>query len=465
MACALEVGAHTRHVGRLRETIDRTEERLFGPGAGSHPLRRVARIALLAGRGFLRDAGFHHASALAFDTVLALVPLLVIVIGILRGLGAYEPFVETTLGPWIDQTFGRSPEGVVTLRDAFLQVLDLGARADLQALGSVGVAVLLYLVLILLTTVETTLNRVWGAKRPRTLVRRAVDYAAILFVLPLGLILATALGSTLGDFATLGPARGVARQAVAILAASSVLTFLYLVMPHTRIRVRSAVLGGLVGGVLWQLGLLAYATFHLGVVRYNALYSSFATLPLFLVWIFVSWLVVLFGAEVAAAHQDERAFRWRVRQGEVSAHTRRQLGLHFTAAIAESFVGGGLPPTLEQLAGSAAVPVRLAESVLGDLVGHGLLLKADRDGRPAYVLARDPGATRLSTLLAALDRTQDPTQLVEISDDPDTRRIDSLLASLEASMSEASTNLTLVELVEWLEERRAADAAEREPEP
>lgn len=437
----------------IRQKVTAIEDGLFGPSASSNPLRRVARIVILALRGFIRDAGFHHASALAFDTVLALVPLLVIVIGTLRGLGAYQLFVDTTIEPWIDQTFGPSPDGVVTLREAFMQVLELGEHADLEALGFVGFVVLLYLVLILLTTVETTLNRIWGAKKPRTLMRRAVDYAAILFVLPLGLIFATALGSTVGDFASLGPLRSVVRLSVAVAGASAVLTFLYLVMPHTRIRFGSALLGGIVAGLLWHGGLVAYATFQLGVARYNALYSSFATLPLFLVWIFVSWLVVLFGAEVAAAHQDERAFRWRVREGEASAHTRRQLGLHFGAAIAEAFVSGDLPPTLDQLATSAAVPVRLAEGVLSDLADRGLLLKAERSGQAAYVLARDPGAVRLSHLLAAIDRTDDPDVLGESAHDPHSLRLDALLSRLDASMVEAPANLTLAELVGWLRER------------
>ena len=445
-------------MGRLRRFFGALEERVFDPGEPVRAGRRVARILVLALRGFVRDEGFHHASALAFDTILALVPLLVLVIGTLRGLGAYDAFVETTVRPWLDQTFGVAPEGVVTLRDAFSQVLELGAHADLPALGFVGFVAVIYLVLILLTTVETTLNRIWGARRPRTLIRRAVDYAAILFVLPVGLILATAIGSTVGDIGGLGLGlRGVLRHGSAILAASAVLTFLYLVMPHTRIRFGSALLGGLIAGLLWHGGLTAFVVFHLGVARYNVLYSSFATLPIFLVWIFVSWLVVLFGAEVAAAHQDERAFRWRVRESEASAHTRRQLGLHFGAAIADAFEAGRPPPTLEELASASAVPVRLAESILADLVAHGFLLEAKRDGETAFVLARDPRRVRLSGLVSALDRSDEPTQLVEVSGDPKARRLDALLASLEESVDEAPTNLTLAELVGWLDERASEE--------
>jgi membrane protein len=446
----------------VRQALQRLEDGAFAPDRRYPRARRALRIAILAVRGFLRDEGFHYASALAFDTVLSFVPLLVLVIGVLRGLGAYEAFVRTTIQPWIDQTFGASPAGQVTLREAFVQVLDLGAGADLQALGIVGFVVLLYLVVILLTTVETTLNRIWGARRPRSLVRRAVDYAAILFVLPLGLFLATAVGTSAGDLGFLGPLRSVARQAVAIAAASSVLTFLYLVMPSARIRVASAVLGGVLAGVLWHFGLVAYATFQIGVVRYNILYSGFATLPLFLVWIFVSWLVVLFGAEVAAAHQDEGAFRWRVRHTDPSASTRRQLGLHFAARITEAFVAGDAPPKLSELARAAAVPERLAEAVLADLVRPGLFLRAERDGEAAYVSARDPERVRLSRLFDALDHTEDPALLDREAPDPDRRRLDELLTRLERSVRDAPANLTLAELARWLGERRSRPDADEE---
>ena len=93
----------------------------------------------LAGRGFVRDEGFHHASALAFDTVLALVPLLVIVAGVLRALGAWNQFLGSTIEPWLEMTLGQSPENMVTMREAFTKVIELGESADVTALGFIGV--------------------------------------------------------------------------------------------------------------------------------------------------------------------------------------------------------------------------------------------------------------------------------------------------------------------------------------
>ncbi|HJL19361.1 MAG TPA: YhjD/YihY/BrkB family envelope integrity protein, partial [Sandaracinaceae bacterium LLY-WYZ-13_1] len=408
---------------------------------------RFLRVHYLAVRGFVRDEGFHHASALAFDTVLALVPLLVIVVGVLRALGAYEAFVTTTLTPWIETTFTQTPEDMVTLREAFLKVLELGEQADVRALGSVGVIALLYLVLILLTTVETSLNQIWGARKPRSLLRRAADYAAILFVLPLGLFLATALGSGLGDLTWLGGFRFVVREIVAIVAASSVLTFLYMVMPYTQTRLLSATLGGLVAGSLWHVGLIVYASFQIGVARYNMLYSGFATLPLFLVWVFVSWLFVLFGAELAAAHQDERAFRWRVREGEASAHTRHRLGVRFTAEITRAFVRGEEPPSLRTLADEASMPERLVEDVLDDLASRGLVLRAIRGGVPTYVLTRDPRSVRITTVLAALDEHGDPEAIGTPRADEEARQLAALVGNLESASAETPANLTLRELV------------------
>lgn len=426
---------------------------------------RVLRMLWLAFRGFLRDDGFHHASALAFDTVLALVPLIVIVVSILRGLGAYEAFVTTTIEPFIETTFTQTPEDMVTLREAFVQILELGEQADVRALGAIGVVVLLYLVVILLTTVESTLNRIWGARRPRSLMRRAADYAAILFVLPIGLLLATAAGSGLGDMTWLGSARFAVREVVAIGAAGIVLTFLYIVMPNTRTRFKSALLGGMVAGALWHLGLVVYAFFQIGVARYNLLYSGFATLPLFLVWIFVSWLVVLGGAELAAAHQDERAFRWRVRVGDASPRTRHRLGVRFSAEITRAFFRGEAPPDLIELAERAGVPTRLAEEVLDDLASHGIFFRALRDGIPTYVLAREPRSVRLSTVLASLDEVADPRELGPRRDDDEARRLASLVGNLESANATNPANLTLRQVVEWLDRDEGHSPTDPGPAP
>lgn len=439
----------------MRSASKVVETELFAPDAHRPRLvrfsLRILRIAWLSGRGFLRDEGFHHASALAFDTVLALVPLIVIVVGILRGLGAYEAFVHSTISPWIETVFGPSAEDMVTLREAILEVLHLGEQADVRALGFLGVLALLYLVVILLTTVESTLNRIWGARKPRSLMRRAVDYAAIIFVIPLGLLLASAVGTGLGDAAWLGATRGPVREIAAIAAASGVLTFLYLVMPHTRTRFVSALIGGAVAGSLWHIGLMLYASSQIGVARYNALYSGFAALPLFLIWVFASWLMVLFGAEVAAAHQDERAFRWRVREGEASPRTRHRLGVRFVADITRAFMRGESPPDLHELAEAARVPSRLAEDILDDLAHHGVLLRAVRDNVPSFVLARDPRALRLSEVLAALDEARDPYEIGLPRSDEEARQLAELVESLEGAARGVPANLDLIGVVEWLD--------------
>ncbi|MGE0790361.1 MAG: YhjD/YihY/BrkB family envelope integrity protein [Sandaracinaceae bacterium] len=424
-------------------------ERLFEHApAQRRPLRfarRTLRVLYLAVRGFLRDDCFEHAGALAFDTLLALVPLVVLIASALRSLGLWDELVTGYVEPWVTLTLGQAPGDQSTVRDAVFKILELGERADLLALGFVGVVALLYLLGVLLVTVETTLNRIFGARAGRGLLRRAADYGAILFVIPLALVLTIALGHSFLGWGGIGWADGILQQAVAVAAVSGVLTFVYLVMPHARCRFRSALLGGVVAGVLWQLGLEAYAALQIGVTRYNALYSSFAALPLLLVWIFVSWLLVLFGAEIAAAHQDEAGYRWRIRNGEPSTRTRHALGVRLVARIARAFVRGESPSSLASMARALEVPPRLAESVLDDLANAHLLARLqDERAELTYVLTCDPRSVRVGDVLAVLDRGRDPYLLLR--EPPSPSGIDAVLSGMEESRAHSAANITLREL-------------------
>ena len=275
-------------------------------------VRAALRTVVLAVRGFFRDEGFQQASALAFDSVISILPLLVIAFATLRGLGAYDAFINSSLRPWIEHTFGPAASDRSTLREAVVRLFELGEGVNLAALGFIGIILLLYLVVVLLATTESTLNRIWGVHRPRRLVRKAADYAAILFVIPFAMSFAATAGQAVAKASWLHPVARVIDVVSTVGAASLVTTFFYLVMPHTSVRFRSAIRGGVTAGLLWTGVLWAYTTFQIGVARYNALYSSFAAIPLFLVFVFVSWCIVLFGAELAAAHQNPRGFRWRI---------------------------------------------------------------------------------------------------------------------------------------------------------
>ena len=369
-------------------------------------VRRVVRLFYLAGRGFAHDEPLHRASALAFDTLLALIPLLAFLFSALKGLGTYEAFIDETVKPWIDDTFGRfghhSGDHIVTLREAFVQVLDLGARTDIAGLGLIGLVALLYIVVMLLNTIEVSLSHIFGVTRTRSLSRKVADYAAILFVTPLSLWCGAAISAGFRSMPALGSSMDVLLELASWMTVSIGLAFLYLVMPPARVRLGSALLGGAISGLLWYAAFAAYVSFQVGVTRYNALYSSFAAIPLFLVWVFVSWLVVLFGAELAAAHQDEPMFRWRVLDRHASTSVKEYVALRMLVEVGRSFVDGEGPKNVMSLALAARVPQPLARQVLDNLVDLGVLASTESANCPAWVPARDLDSIRVAPLLESL---------------------------------------------------------------
>ena len=443
--------AHNRNaIRRVRSYFGvdiwkKSDDRPARRGAG---LTRALRVIVLGVRGFFKDGAIHHASALAFDTVLALVPMLAIFFATLKGIGAYRDFVDDTMRPWIYGTFGEAGNDQVGLREAFLQILEFGDRTELAPLGLLGLVLVLWLVALLLNTVETVLNQIWGVQRPRSLARKVADYAAILFVAPFGLFVVTALARWEGSIEWLGPvAHDVIVQVVSILVASAFFAFVFVVMPHTRTRFRSAALGGVVAGVLWYLVLTLYALTQIGVARYNALYSSFAAIPLFLVWVFVSWLVVLFGAEVAAAHHNQTGFRWRVHHHDASPSLRCFLALRLVTLILRVYVTGDRPFTLRALAARAGVPEQLAKDVLDTFVARGYLAEAVVNGRPGYVPARDLFNVRVSEIVGVVMSAPDDGAFAPDLSDDEGQAIARLLEDRDREVAQDERNRTLGELV------------------
>jgi membrane protein len=250
------------------------------------------------------------------------------------------------------------------------------------------------------------------------------------------------------------PGAGIVLQLCAILAMSFGLSMLYIVMPYTKVRVPSALLGGLVAGVLWYVTLVLHVVLQLGVARYNAIYSTFAALPMFLIWVFVSWLVVIFGAEITAAHQNMGAFRWRVRGKEADYAAKEYVAVRAMVAIGDAFVAGKAPPTLQELACLMRVPDKLVEEVLDVFVKRGILVKTTRG---AYVIIRDLQKISVTQIVDAMKHDSEfsvpPPATVE---DASVRAV---LHALDRTIERSSRNLNLRELVDAAHEHASSASA------
>lgn len=435
---------------------------LSGPRAVVY---RFARLLWLSIRGFVRDHAFYRASALAFDTILGLLPLLALLVSALKGFGAYSALVNGVLRPAIiDVMTGmgdRADPDVVTLRSAFLRILDLVDRAEFKTLGILGLVLLVYIVVLMLMSVEDSLNHVFGVDKARSITRRISDYSAILFITPLSIMVASAITAAARQLEGFGG--GIMLELGAIVAASAGFTMLYVVMPFTKVRVRSALFGGFVAGILCFLVLLTHVHFQLGVARYNALYSTFAAIPLFLVWVFLSWLVVLFGAELTAAHQNMEAFRWRVRGADAAHSTRVFVAVRAMAEIADAFIHGRSAPTLGQLRRSLRVPNQLINEVLDQLAHHRLVLRAIDGGPPSYAPGREVDSIRVSDICEALE--DETTYTLAPFDRETDLKVQQVLTDLNVVRVRSPRNLSVRALALLVQERAPGYAAPAAEEP
>jgi membrane protein len=366
------------------------------------------RLVLVAGRGFFRDEGLYRASALAFDTMLGLVPFLAFFVSTLKGFGAYQTLMRNVIRPGIVRTMiamgAERDSEAVGLLGIFLKILDIVEQASFGTLGAFGLVFLLYIVALLLVSVEETMNHIFGVEKSRSLTRKLTDYSAILFIAPLSTILAAAAASGASRYSWLR--LGFFSQGTAAALMFVCLTCLYWVMPYRRVRLRSAAVGGLLAGVAWYVVLVVYVHFQVGVTRYNALYSTFAAIPLFLVWMFVSWIVVLYGAELAAAHDKPELYRWRIRGRDVDHRSRLFIALRALGEMARTSRSGRAPLVLSELAQETNLPAELLRTELDRFVSHQLLVRSQEQGEPRYAIARDLDSISVGEVTALLETSQ-----------------------------------------------------------
>ena len=441
-------------------------------------LYRAARVVFLSLRAFLGDDCLQRASALTYITALSILPLLALAFSVLKGFGLYDSLVEEQIEPYLDRTLGAlstasTAQGGVAvegpeLRVAVHEILTRVETTDFGGLGFIGLLIVLWAAMRLLGSIEGAFNRIWGVVRSRSIVRRAADYLAIVIAVPIFLVVAIGITTAAESPAMQNLVNGrmgldVLIQLVlrgAPLAGGWMLfTFVYMVMPNARARFASVVLGGFVANVLWQIALYAHVRFQIGVANYNAFYAGFAAIPVFLVWVQLSWTIVLLGAEVAFAHEHEPAYRTLHSHEDLRPGAREVLALRAAQRITAGFLSGAERPTAAAMAAELGVAPREVEGVLGELEQAGLVVRAEDlvAHTQVFVLARDPGSITLKHVIEALRGPKAGTATVPARAAADVA-LDRLLARLDEESAGSAYNIDLAELV------RRSQRSEAEPQ-
>lgn len=434
-------------------------EDIWRPNTDRQPLPLRAgwgllRVLVLATRGIVRNRSTFAAAGLSFITILSLVPSLAFAFSVAKGMGAYARLHDDVILPFLDRNLGQvgpaTPEAIQSLRAAIDRVLDLVAQTDVSSLGAFGLIIVILAVLRTLSSAEESFNEIFGVRRARGIVRRVADYLSLTVATPLLMVLAVTLdtaarNSELVTYMTHLPALGWAVDNVfALTPLVSVwvgFTLLYLLLPNTTVPVLPAMAGGLVGGGLWQMAQYGHAQFQIGIANYNAIYSSFAALPIFFAWIYFSWLTVMFGAEFTYALSHAKHYRQILLHDLDSTRSREILALRAVAHIVGSW-NEGTPRTTRELADLLEVPSGPLAKVLAPLVDAQILSEGGDSGQPTWLPGKSPESTHVADVLEALRGEGPEIDLVHELD----HEVTELYEDLREKERAAPENLTLAEL-------------------
>ncbi|HEY5542538.1 MAG TPA: YhjD/YihY/BrkB family envelope integrity protein [Candidatus Binatia bacterium] len=361
-------------------------------------LHFALKIVVMVGRDFIQNLVKLQAMALAFKTLLSLAPLLAVVFSLLKAFGVHnrmEPALAEALAP-----LGEKGAEITVHLIGFVNKMSAGA------LGSVGLVTLFITVLSLMGTIEEAFNHIWRVKSPRKLARRFSDYLSAILVGPILVFAAVTITATLQNNAivqsllslqALGAVILFLLRLVPYITLWGAFTFVYMFIPNTHVRLRSAVVGGLVAAVLWQTVGWGFAVFVASSTRYYVIYSSFAILLLFLLWLHIGWLIVLLGAQVAYAHQH---IHFYLGDRELLAQTpagREKLALHLMLLIGRNFYHGRDPLNVAEIAAQLRLPAGIVKEFMVMFANLKLVLPlAEED---TYVLARAPETIAVKEIL------------------------------------------------------------------
>jgi len=344
-------------------------------------LRRVLRVLSVLVRDFSAGNLNLQAMSLVYTTLLASIPALAIVFSVLKGFGVDEQlreFLIEFLAPLGD-------EGV-EIRET---ILDFVAQVNIGVLGSVGFAVLIYTGVSLLQKVEAALNDIWQVSRLGTLVRRFSNFASLLLAGPIAIVIAMGLLASVTGAAAIDQLGSDSLRLVIsemsrfvpYMLTVAAFTAVYLIIPNTHVRLGAALIGAAIAGLAWNIAGWAFTSFVVTSARYALIYSAFASLAVFMIWLYVSWLILLIGASIAFYAQNP-AYLTRSAVYRLSIDARERLALDIAVLVARAFEQGEEPWSLQRLARSMNLPVPPVERVVRFLLQSGLLTETR---------ARDPG--------------------------------------------------------------------------
>jgi membrane protein len=365
------------------------------------------RVFSIAIRKYTADKCALWSSGLTFFSLMSIVPIAAVAFAIAKGFG-FQKLLEQRL-----------MEDLSDHQEVVVYVLEFSRRLLESTKGGLlagaGIIVLLWSVINVLDTIEQSFNNIWGVTRQRSLSRKFGDYLAIMLIAPILMITsgsATVMVITQLHSITGSVGLGIFTLIITILMKLLpfcliwvLLAFVYIFIPNTQINLSSGFIAGLVAGAIFVVVERIYISFQVGVAHYNAIYGSFAALPLFLVWLQLSWVIVLFGAELSYAYQNAYACGVELDLHRMNPSRKKLIFLSIVHRVVKDFTEDKPPLSSSDLSMVLGLPLALVKQILGELCEAGIIVEVagPDDGKHTYMPAKDSHMITVASVIMAME--------------------------------------------------------------
>ena len=409
-------------------------------------LIRLLRLLYVGFKEFSEGQLNLRAMSLVYTTILSLVPLLAVSFSVLKAFGVHnqmEPLLYNFLAPL-------GPKGTELTQ----RVIGFVENMKVGVLGSVGLGMLIYTVVSLIKKIEEAFNYIWRVKSPRSFARRFSDYMSVLLIGPvlvvsaIGLtasIMSTSIMQAIIEIEPFGSIFYYAGKILPYILICVAFTFIYMFVPNTRVNFRSALVGGIFGGVLWESTGWLFASFVVSSTKYAAIYSGFAIMILFIIWLYLSWLILLVGAEVAFYHQYPQLLTLSAEATILSNRLKERLALTVMFLIALHFFENRPPWNMNGLVAHLGIPVEPVSDTIDILKKNGLIVESSSEP-PDYLPGKDLDVIKLKEIIRAVRTYGEKAIFVQKMDLP-VPEVEEVMSDIETSVENALGERTLKDMI------------------
>lgn len=374
-----QINSESRSIWSQRETELPPAKRL---------ILRIAKICIIAARAPFNKQLINHASALSFTFLLSLIPLLAMIFSIAKGFG-----IQDKIEPLLLEKAG----GGEIAADLIPKIIEYVNNTNVAALGSIGLLFIAYTAISMLGQIEDSFNQIWTIKKPRAFIRKSSDYLSILIIVPLLLAVTLGLSTTLSSHAFTQKLLEIGLFAGAMklfflslpwITSILILTLLYIIIPNTTVRFFPALLAGTIIGCLLLLTQIIFIQFQIGVAKYNAIYGTFASVPIFMIWLQTTWILVLFGGVINFACQNVSKFHPLEFEKNINFASKEKICLAVLLAVCRTFDRGDGPSGPATISNRLGLSESFVRNALARLLEIGKILPISNEENDLYVPAR-----------------------------------------------------------------------------